>query len=350
MAKIGEGDPRWIVQDRKDGNNVNAWHWEERDLTKTCHEEIKARLKGLPLLNDGGDLSVSIKEVSDLDGDITIAQRKGKIMCYFELKATIKWTGSLAGDSGSKIDGKLAIPEIEHDNFAGEFAINVSATESNAACQRAEQWMRTTGRGVVRAWFKQYFEQLFETYRVGMNVKTGLPATPVAPGTAGGSSNSGKVSGGGAATASTSSTAAASSSSSGEATSFSWKIEWRCPMEDLWGVLTDERRASAYTRSPAKIDPQPSGAFEFLGGAIAGYFVQVEHPSKLMLQWRLQNWASGVFSSVVILLSKEEAGVTRMEFAQSGVPAGEVERVKQGWCVNFWDPIKIMFGFSYNFL
>ena len=27
MAKWGEGDPRWIVEERPDGTNVNNWHW-----------------------------------------------------------------------------------------------------------------------------------------------------------------------------------------------------------------------------------------------------------------------------------------------------------------------------------
>ena len=27
MAKFGEGDPRWIVEVRPDGVNVNNWHW-----------------------------------------------------------------------------------------------------------------------------------------------------------------------------------------------------------------------------------------------------------------------------------------------------------------------------------
>lgn len=27
MARIGEGDPRWIVNEREDGRNVNSWHW-----------------------------------------------------------------------------------------------------------------------------------------------------------------------------------------------------------------------------------------------------------------------------------------------------------------------------------
>ena len=32
MAKLGAGDPRWIVEDRKDGINVNNWHWTEKDV------------------------------------------------------------------------------------------------------------------------------------------------------------------------------------------------------------------------------------------------------------------------------------------------------------------------------
>ena len=27
MAKWGEGDPRWIVEERPDATNVNNWHW-----------------------------------------------------------------------------------------------------------------------------------------------------------------------------------------------------------------------------------------------------------------------------------------------------------------------------------
>mmetsp|Transcript_12156 Transcript_12156/g.30794 ORF Transcript_12156/g.30794 Transcript_12156/m.30794 type:complete len:116 (-) Transcript_12156:1229-1576(-) len=40
MALKGEGDPRWIVEEREDGKNLNAWHWEERNLLPW----IKSRL------------------------------------------------------------------------------------------------------------------------------------------------------------------------------------------------------------------------------------------------------------------------------------------------------------------
>ena len=39
MAKVGEGDERWIVEERKDGVNVNGWHWQELDClswAKVC--------------------------------------------------------------------------------------------------------------------------------------------------------------------------------------------------------------------------------------------------------------------------------------------------------------------------
>ena len=90
--------------------------------------------------------------------------------------------------------------------------------------------------------------------------------------------------------------------------------------------------------------------FEFLGGTISGYFVEVDHPKKLSMQWRLSSWKTGLFSTVVIVMTTEERGVTRMEFAQMGIPDGELDRVKQGWNVNFWEPIKIMFGFPMEFL
>lgn len=32
MAEWDKRDERWIVEDRKDGANVNAWHWEVRSL------------------------------------------------------------------------------------------------------------------------------------------------------------------------------------------------------------------------------------------------------------------------------------------------------------------------------
>ena len=33
MAKVGEGDERWIVKERADGHNCNNWHWTTKDVS-----------------------------------------------------------------------------------------------------------------------------------------------------------------------------------------------------------------------------------------------------------------------------------------------------------------------------
>ncbi|RNF09856.1 putative activator of 90 kDa heat shock protein ATPase 1-like [Trypanosoma rangeli] len=332
MARVGEGDPRWIVDDRKDGHNVNAWHWEERDLSSECHEELKRRLKNVTLVKEA-DLELRVDELSEVSGDVTVAQRKGKMMCYFELKLTLKWS------AGDDVTGKITIPEIDHDNFRNEYEVTISVTENDAASQRADALMRSKGRAPVRNVIMKYFEELFEIYQIGKSLKnaSSLPPptkrneiTPV-----GGSAKSGN---------------AGTASEDSAPTSFSWKMRWRIPVEELFTVLMNEQRASVYTRAQAKIDPRSGGAFELLGGVISGFFVEVVPNATIKMQWRLRSWPSGVHSSVVMVLKKEESGVSTLEVAQVGIPEGELQVVQEGWKANFFDAIKMVFGYSMEYI
>ncbi|KAG8343232.1 putative Activator of Hsp90 ATPase N terminal Activator of Hsp90 ATPase like1 like protein [Trypanosoma vivax] len=331
MARLGEGDPRWIVNDRKDGQNVNAWHWEERDLSNECHEDIKKRLKGLLLCKSEEGMKLHVTEVSDISGDVTVAQRKGKMMCYFELKLTLKWGGA------DGVSGKMTLPEVDHDSFRDEYEITVSVTENDEASQRAEALVRSQGRSAVRDTITQYFNELFETYQIGKNLKNGSSLPPPQPKPAATATKSNKAS-------------AKGTDDDSTLTHFSWKMRWRIPIEELFTVLMNEQRASAYTRCPAKIDPRSSGIFEFLGGVITGYFVEVVPHTTIKMQWRLRSWPSGIHSSVVMSLSKEEPGVTTLDFAQVGIPEGELQNVKEGWKANFFDAIKLMFGYSMEYI
>ena len=45
MAKWGEGDPRWIVEERPDATNVNNWHWTEKNADQWSKNKLK--VKGL---------------------------------------------------------------------------------------------------------------------------------------------------------------------------------------------------------------------------------------------------------------------------------------------------------------
>ena len=41
MAKWGEGDPRWIVEERPDATNVNNWHWSEKNADNWSKQKLK---------------------------------------------------------------------------------------------------------------------------------------------------------------------------------------------------------------------------------------------------------------------------------------------------------------------
>lgn len=43
MAKWGEGDPRWIVEERPDATNVNNWHWTEKNADAWSKAKIRVR-------------------------------------------------------------------------------------------------------------------------------------------------------------------------------------------------------------------------------------------------------------------------------------------------------------------
>nr|CAD7428774.1 unnamed protein product [Timema monikensis] len=58
MAKWGEGDPRWIVEERPDATNVNNWHWlvleTEKNACAWSVDKLKELLVNLPMESDIG--------------------------------------------------------------------------------------------------------------------------------------------------------------------------------------------------------------------------------------------------------------------------------------------------------
>lgn len=335
MAKVGEGDPRWIVSERKDGANVNAWHWEERDLTEHAHQTItKSLCKKRFFESKDGIAYIEVEEVVDCGGDMTVAQRKGKMMLYWELKFTAKWVAKM--DDDSEIRGRMEVPEVDHDEYMNDFEVRVTCAEKGDAASKVEDIVRSKGRSTVREIVREFINKICSEYHIGETLKgsTTMPPPPQ------------KISAADAQKKSRSS----NQENSKNATHFSWNIRWGVPAEEVFLALTDEKRIAMYTRRPATVDASPGGQFQFLGGVITGYFVDIQAPTLLKLQWRLSSWEKGVHSSVVIQFIKEEPGVTRMEFAQTGIPSDQLECVKEGWRSNFFSAIKLAFGYTLDYL
>lgn len=77
MAKWGEGDSRWIVEDREDGKNVGAWHWEERNMRDWAEKRLQQMISEGAPRTSAGDCTVVLASLKELKGDCHLHTRKG---------------------------------------------------------------------------------------------------------------------------------------------------------------------------------------------------------------------------------------------------------------------------------
>lgn len=69
MAKFGEGDKRWIVEDRPDGANVHNWHWNEKDCLPWSKKRLGELLENIVILEGEGGLWVQTTNIESVTGD-----------------------------------------------------------------------------------------------------------------------------------------------------------------------------------------------------------------------------------------------------------------------------------------
>ena len=109
MAKWGEGDKRWLVEEREDGTNVNNWHWKETDVLPWA----KNRLTELLLAPPASPLATTLVAVPSVTGDCVMNQRKGKLIPSYELQVHITWTRDGAS-------GTIDLPYLADENAEDE--------------------------------------------------------------------------------------------------------------------------------------------------------------------------------------------------------------------------------------
>merc|ERR1711879_1095551 len=123
--------------------------------------------------------------------------------------------------------------------------------------------------------------------------------------------------------------------------------EMKCTGQELFNALTRKDMIQIFTNCEAKMTEQAieGGSFELLGGNITGKFIEVTPFTKIVNEWRLKSWPSGITSTVTISIkqSKED---TKILIKQSGVPVKEVESTKEGWHRYYLHAMKRSFGFG----
>mmetsp|Transcript_22345 Transcript_22345/g.56868 ORF Transcript_22345/g.56868 Transcript_22345/m.56868 type:complete len:159 (-) Transcript_22345:62-538(-) len=113
MAKMGEGDPRWIVEHRDDGKNVNGWHWEEKSILQQVKSRIGDVFSNVEVDMGGKQGSITITSCKECTGEAHINTRKGgKKLVVYDLKITLEWKAAGLGGSDKEHTGTVKVEEF----------------------------------------------------------------------------------------------------------------------------------------------------------------------------------------------------------------------------------------------
>nr|XP_027200190.1 activator of 90 kDa heat shock protein ATPase homolog 1-like [Dermatophagoides pteronyssinus] len=354
MAKWGEGDPRWIVEERPDATNVNNWHWTEKNASHWSKDKLKTLLENI-LIEENGLGQCRIKQIDSIDGEAVANNRKGKLIFFYEWIIKCTWIGILNGDS-TEYSGKLEIPNLSEENSSDDITIDVSIDDPNSAqAEILKQLVRTKGLSIVQDRMKQYITALRNEFAKDMIKPTKLSES------SGGNINSfqteqqleEKKKSESKTTASKTATVSKKPDQAGgdvpfETTSLKLIENFKCTAEEIYKTFTEEIFLQAFTRNKVKCDPVVGGRFSLMDGNIIGKFIQLE-PNKLIRQfWRLKSWPQEHYSEVEIRI-EQQSDSTQIILEQNGVPKLNLENTEEGWKKHYFESIKRTFGFGASF-
>lgn len=336
MAKWGQGDPRWIVEERPDATNVNNWHWTEKDAGAWSQDKLKELFTNTNIEGEDG-LLCTITKVEKCEGEAVANNRKGKLILFYEWNIVLKWVSHVKTD---KIEGKINIPYLSEENDISEVDIEITLKDSTDEGEVVKQFLNTKGKEVIRDKLKKYVSSLREEFTVGMifpkmdsvkknisNITSGFNIKMQMNSTVATTNNKKE------------------SDSKISTTTIKQLQKFQCRAKEFYNVFTTIEMVQAFTKGPVILEPTKGGKFEFFGGNVYGEFVEVT-PAKILQRWRCKQWPAGHFSDVTIDIC-ERSDHTEVNLTQVGVPISEEDSTKENWDRYYWDAIRRTFGFGY---
>ncbi|KAK4444694.1 activator of Hsp90 ATPase [Podospora aff. communis PSN243] len=319
-------------------HNPNNWHWVNKDVSVWARQWFDDKLTKIEAKE--GDVSAKITKVISMDGDVDVAQRKGKVITIFDVKLTLEYSGSTAEDDN--VSGTITVPEVSHELEEDEFVFEIDIYSDAKEKQPVKDLVRSKIVPQLRSEFLKLSPALIAEHgkdiqhAPGSNPSSGFPtpkyhAPTPAPA---------KV---------VTTTTQKNSGSIVNTTTVTDTEEFRTTAAELFQTFTDPQRLAAFTRAPPKVfdGAKEGGKFELFGGNVSGEYLELVEPTKIVQSWRLDQWPKGHYSTLQIEFDQNDVdSVTVMRVEWTGVPVGQEEVTKRNWLEYYVKSIKRTFGFG----
>ncbi|CAH9138454.1 unnamed protein product [Cuscuta epithymum] len=346
MARLGEGDKRWIVEDRPDGTNVHNWHWAETDCLEWSRSFFNKLFSNQTILNGEGSLYIRIKKVDKLDGEAYVNVRKGKIIPGYELNLVLSWEGEAKDSEGkslAKTDGTVEIPYISDENAGEDPEIRVATREDGPLEKRLKDAFITTGKPFVLEQVRSWVNAMAS----GGPAKDELEPNSVSKKTV-------------APLAAEKEKPAIKEVVKEKMTkkkegfkTITMSEKFNCRAKDLYEILMDENRWKGFTQSNARISKVVGGEFSIFDGSVNGRNLELQESKLIVQNWRFGSWPDGILSTVRLTFDEPEPGVTVVKLVHTDVPEEDrygnetvVENTERGWRDLIFHKIRAVFGFG----
>ncbi|CAG0886910.1 unnamed protein product [Darwinula stevensoni] len=329
MAKWGQGDPRWIVEERPDATNVNNWHWTEKNASGWSTEKLRSLLVGM-IVEDPHIGVCKITDIEKCEGEASANNRKAKVILFYEWDLKLKWEGKANG-SDFQVLGKIDIPNLSDENEPGDVDVSVRIKSSGPESEKLKGMMRTKGAQLIREQLSKYIKD-FQEDLLEFPI---LEISAVNAGTQEHAKNTSQMERleiGGVRI---------------NIGDLELQVNLKCTAEEIYRVLTLKEMVEAFTRGPAIMDSEATkgSKFAILGGNISGEYLDLIPAKKVVQSWRFKSWPEEHYSTVTMKLKQLESS-TDVLIKQTGVPIIDLERTKDGWTHHYFDAIKRTFGFG----
>ncbi|KAK9811156.1 hypothetical protein WJX73_007263 [Symbiochloris irregularis] len=348
MAKAGEGDARWIVENRADGTNVHNWHWVEKNILDWSRQRLTELLGDLQLINSNA-VSLRTTGVETVTGEAFINNRKNKLIPAYELKVKGTWTGTA---NESAVSGHFELPYIADENADEDPEVTFTSTSGESKESTVAKQELVKHKEVILAAVRSYVQEV----KAGGPLKQGSADSQAAP--------QQKPS----ATAPKDPPKAAAAATAAQAQQPRPKQQPKAKAglqtitlterfyarpRDLYQCFTDVGRVQAFTQSPAKVEPRQGGAFEIFGGTVIGTFTELQEFNRIALDWRFKNWEDSAVSKVVLEFQEPAEGTTVINLKHTGIPESDrfgnrdvLDNTRIGWQQQIFHKIRAVFGFG----
>lgn len=295
MARYGEGDKRWIVEERADGTNVHNWHWAERDCLEWSRARLSALLAGLTVLDGEGGLTLRTVALDKLDGEAYVNIRKGKVIPGYELSLTLSWEAEAASESGAvKVTGAAEVPYLADENADEDPDLRVTIRgDETPLARRAKDAFLSRGKPLVLEKIREFVAAMAKGGPAKDELESKKTPAKAAPGAAPATKKE---------EAPAPAPAVKEKKAKGKDKEGFKTIEmtekFYCRAKDIYEILMDENRWKGFTQSNARISREVGGEFSLFDGSINGVNEELQEGKLIAQKWRFGSWPDGLYSSV----------------------------------------------------